>query len=584
LRRPHLIRSAAMTLAVTLTLNSVGCDYGADDTSALPQDTLTNAPPPPASAPGGAPLGPMAPADEFPSTPAEGERALERAAILDSVIKQIQSAALNPGGNNFGNATKNLNQYFAGTKPSEYALPIRAREFLGSQLPPDRVNELEQSAWSMPDARHLEDCMLYHGIAARVGGAGDDLTRARRVFDWMVGQVQLVPASSLSGPGLPQAQARPYDVLLRGLATEAEGVWSERGWLFLSLCRQLGLDCGLVTYSPPGVAKPVVWCVAVLVDGKAYLFDQRVGLAIPDAKGDGVATLDEALNDPAVLDRMDLPGQSAYHTDRAMLRASTTKIGILLDSGLRYFSPRMKLLQESLAGKNLTVLFRDPADQREKFAAALGDRLGSVTLWELPMLVEALLFTSPQFVQSTQASLLLFRPEFPLLSARMKQLRGETAEAVQDYVAFRFATNGTLTDKKTPLPKEFQQALDVYATYFLGTCHLDLHEPKQAEFFFDKTLGMLPDPGPQRPYYNMFRWGAGANLGRLREAAGDPTRAIAYDCLNDPTAQRHGNLLRARDLVWRDPTSALPGEIPPAPPAVAPAAAAAMAPLDRASR
>ena len=39
--------------------------------------------------------------------------------------------------------------------------------------------------------------------------------------------------------GLPQAFARPYDVLLRGMATEAQGVWAERAWLFIALCRSI---------------------------------------------------------------------------------------------------------------------------------------------------------------------------------------------------------------------------------------------------------------------------------------------------------------------------------------------------------
>ena len=56
----------------------------------------------------------------------------EKAAILDSIVKLIQSAALNPGGDNFGNATKNLNQFFAGTPASEYALPPAARARLPS--------------------------------------------------------------------------------------------------------------------------------------------------------------------------------------------------------------------------------------------------------------------------------------------------------------------------------------------------------------------------------------------------------------------------------------------------------------------
>jgi hypothetical protein len=411
--------------------------------------------------------------------------------------------------------------------------------------------------------------MLYHGIAARVAGPGDDLSRVRSVFDWMVRQVQLVPPGSLGSQGMQQAYARPFDVLLRGMATEAEGVWSERGWLFLSLCRQLGLDAGLITYTPPGLKEPIVWCCVVLIEGKPYLFDTRIGLPIPDAKGTGVATLEEAMTDERILARMDLPAQSPYGTTREALVASPSKIGVLIDSSPRYFSPRMKLLQASLVGKNLTVLYRDPAEQRDKFAEALGPRFGKLGLWELPMMVEALLFTSQAFVTSTQNSLFMFKSEFPLLMARMKQLRGETDAAIADYVDMRFRENATLADKKTLMPPELQQAVDAYASYFLGTCQLDRNDSELARSHFERALALLPEPGRGRPNYNMFRWGAQANLARLMEAKGELGAAVAYYSRPNPTMQQHGNLLRARDLTFADPLAPPPAPLPaaPAPPA-----------------
>ncbi|MFI5458825.1 MAG: hypothetical protein ACHRXM_25635 [Isosphaerales bacterium] len=51
----------------------------------------------------------------------------------------------------------------------------------------------------------------------------------------------------------------------------------------------------------------------------------------------------------------------------------------------------------------------------------------------------------------------------------------------------------------------------------------------------------------------MFRWGANANLGRIYESKKDNRRAIAHWTQHDPTAQYVGNLLRARELLWRDP-------------------------------
>src|SRR5262249_46085528 len=121
----------------------------------------------------------------------------ERKAILESAITLIQRAALQPGGSHFGEAVKKLNKYFEGTNLAEYQLESSAREYLRTQYPPALLNELESTKWTLRDARHLEDCLMYYGIATRVAKTGEDLTRVRRVFDWVVQQVELVPAGSL---------------------------------------------------------------------------------------------------------------------------------------------------------------------------------------------------------------------------------------------------------------------------------------------------------------------------------------------------------------------------------------------------
>src|SRR5262249_32043989 len=150
-------------------------------------------------------------------------------------------------------------------------------------------------------------------IANRIAGTGDDLTRIRRLFDWMIRQVQLVPAGSF-GPGSRMGPpfARPYDVLARGMATATEGTaWAERAWLFMALCRQLDIDAGLIAYTkgntvdavlaenPQGSSrqaqKPrMVWLCAALIGDQAYLFDTRLGLEVPGPGGQGVATLEQA--------------------------------------------------------------------------------------------------------------------------------------------------------------------------------------------------------------------------------------------------------------------------------------------------
>ncbi len=503
----------------------------------------------------------------------------ERTAILDSSMTLIQRAAIKPGGDNFRLAVQKLNHYFDGTSLSNYKLPPPAREFLLTQLPARMVAELENRNWSLRDARHLEDCMMYYGIATRVAGTGEELDKVRRLFGWVVRQILLVPPGLLGSRQLPQVYARPYDVLLRGMATETDGFWAERSWLFMSLCRQLGLDAGLVCYSRSHTLErsiprymvateyeadlmhmrrqqrpPILWICAVRIGEKLYLFDARLGLEIPGPGGKGVATLDDVVADPAILEQMNLPGESPYGTSRASLVGSPTRIGIYIDSSQGYFSPKMKLLQSELGGKYRTILYRDPAEERDAFARAFGKHFGGMTLWGLPLEVETQLFSNPSFVASVQASLFLFRPEFPLVYCRVKQLRGEFEEAVQDFVKLRFAENATLvTDNKRTIPKDIQRGLDVYATYYLGLMHLENGKLDQAEMMFRQILKMVPEPAPNQPYYHMFRWGANTNLARLLDARRQRAKALPYYLAPNPTSEWIGNLLRARDIVWDNP-------------------------------
>ncbi len=197
----------------------------------------------------------------------------QKAAILRQVIQLIQTAATNPGGDNFTLAAESLNDYFLGGRPEDFELDPQVRAFLEAQpgMPPNAgAGILNPKFTGQLDGRHIEDCMMYRyvtrSVLSRAEGAavsGDDLAKARSLFDWIVSQIVLVPAGSLAAPnartpdGQPfQAQARPYDVLLRGMATETGGLWAERSWLFLALCRQARLDAALLEVVVP-VKAPV---------------------------------------------------------------------------------------------------------------------------------------------------------------------------------------------------------------------------------------------------------------------------------------------------------------------------------------
>ena len=325
----------------------------------------------------------------------------ERTAILESSITLIQRAALQPGGENFEMAVKKLNQYFEGTTPSSYQLEPAAREYLATQLPPAMLKTREPKLES--PRRHAAPRRLHDVLRDREPGGGDGRGPRPGSPGLRLGRAAgSAGAARFAGVG-PAAAGRspgPTTCCSGAWPPRPRAFWAERAWLFMALCRQLGIDTGLITYTKSdtleprrecrehrdradvgrvqnGAKPPIVWICTALIDDKAYLFDARLGLEIPGPDGTGVATLDQALADPAILERMNLPGLSPYGTSRASLLGSPTKIGILIDSSPGYFSPKMKLLQGELSGKHRTILYSDPAEPARPFRPRPGRPRGA---------------------------------------------------------------------------------------------------------------------------------------------------------------------------------------------------------------
>ena len=514
----------------------------------------------------------------------------DKRAILASVIQLIGTAATNPGGSNFTQATASLNDYFLDTPPARMVLDEPMRAYLkenAGQFPVDPGGIIQSPRFDVRwDGLYLEDCLLMRDIATAVlarGSKGEsDVERARRLFDWVVRQVQLVPAGSLAEPGLVQPDgspahmpARPHDVVMRGMATEIAGGWAERSWLFLALCRQVKLDAGYLALILPRsvlsqrVSGPIIdnaglqralrpsamldipFACGVVIGGQVYLFDARLGTPIYTSAGT-VATLEQAAADPAILEGLDLPGQP-YPVHASGLASG--KVRVLLDAPHCSLAPRMKLLQEELTGDRRMVLFRDPTELDAVFRSAIGPRLDGVRLWNLPLQVEYRQFNDPNYNRAVLFPLSYFNPKLPLLHARLTQLRGELPQALQEYVAFRFSEDTLMADGKTPIPTQVQEVLNGYATYFLALAKREQGEAAadDAMNLFRDCLRTLPEPGSGRPIHFMFRWGAQANLARMLAAAGKTDEALRYATLPDPTAQEDGNRLFAREILWASP-------------------------------
>lgn len=510
----------------------------------------------------------------------------QKSAILRQVIQLIESASTNPGGDNFSLAAESLNDYFLDAQPEDFELEPQVRAFLEAQpaLPPTAPQAILNPKFTgQLDGRHIEDSMVYRNVArsvlSRAEGAaasGDELAKARRLFEWTVSQVVLVPPGSLAVPtpeGQPfQAQARPYDVLLRGMATETGGLWAERSWVFLTLCRQAHLQAALlevvVPLGPPAerfqkVMYPVpqmvpsgptlkVFCCGVRVGGSVYLFDARLGEPVWTSDGRAVATLEQAAADPEVLARLELPGRPYPVTFADLARG---KVRVLIDADSGTLAPRMKLFQQRLTGENRMVVYQDPAELAEAFGQALGERFESARLWSLPLEVEYRLFNDSQFNAASGFAVQIFNPRWPLLAARLDQLRGDLDMAVRRYVSFRFAEDLLESDGKTPIDPRVQHVLDMYATHFLGLAQLDRGDRKLAEEQFLQTLKFFPEPTPGKaqPPYLMLRWGAKENLARLMKAKGREDLAVRFLTDQAEGYLTAGDLLQARDLMWDHP-------------------------------
>ena len=513
-----------------------------------------------------------------------------REALLRNVVNLLERAPLTPGGDNINIATTNLNQYFEDADATAFRLDNATRAFLAEQLSAIAArlkpsaeasgrplntaffdpSDFEGRQFELKDARHIEDCLLYHNVASRIAGGGTIRERVDRLFDWTVRHVQLVPVGApipqeLADRGFQHAPSRPYDILMRGLASEVPGdLWAERSWVFAALCRQIGVDVAVLGYPVEGREEPYYyWACAALVDGTPYLYDAAIGLAIPGPDGHGVATLEEAATDPSVLDRLDLPAPALpYETDHADL----SKVRVFIESSRGYVSPKMRELEDDLYGDLRMILYRDPLEQRDAWAAALGDRFDGVAFWPLPISTEYRLFNDPSYVQPTQFVNLFFDPTFPILGGRLRELKGDLADAKQDFTRFRFREAIPVGKEMVRLPDEIRQGLDLLSTYYLALCQLEDDRPSQAADLFRQYLRLPPGEPLRGQLATLAVFGADANLGLIYEALGDPGRATYYYSRSNPTSQSIGNLRRANALVFADPF----GPAPPPPGAAGP--------------
>ena len=474
------------------------------------------------------------------------------------------------------------------------------------------IKSLDKLEFASFDGLTLQEAIWLRDLSNWARGKQlDDLSRARRLFDWTVRNIQLDPG--LYEPGMAgndRVGQMPWETLLFG-----EGTAMDRAWVFLLLARQQGLDAallGLGDPTDPAANPPHPWVVAVLVEGKLYLFDPVAGLPIPAAEGVRLdaqgqldiqpATLAEVVADPTLLRRMDVDVEDKY----PVVAEDLGRVVALIEASPMYLSRRARLVESHLAGKQKVVLTAAPTAQAERWKAQ--PHVTGASLWTVPF---ATIF------QQTHLSAVQVRQRIAMLApfqvgaqpalwkGRVLHLKGNfdgERSATYYYQAARPSNEQLLANGKAQADRYFEMGRQVNknmseeqirslatqnaqaetaffirakedASFWLGLIAFESGNYRSAiDYFATRTLQAWQD-GP-------WTHAAKYNLARTYEASGQPDIAIQWYKIDSNSPTLFGNLLRARWLKELQPASEAPepdaktDAKPEEPPVVAPVPAA----------
>lgn len=407
------------------------------------------------------------------------------------------------------------------------------------QFPETDARELRQVAWLREVAK------------TACAGVKDDLERAQRLFDWTVRNIQLETEKSGKGEdsSLPLPKA-VWQALLLG-----RGRIVDRGWTFILLARQQGLDVVWLGRAPakPG-ARVVPWVTALVLNGELYLFDPRLGLPIPGPQNQGVATLSQVAADDTILRQLDLDDEHAY----PLHAQDVAQVVALLEASPIYLSQRMKVIQDRLAGDRKFVLSFSPSLLAKRLKAL--PQVKEVQLWTLPLerlrpatrqdlparkqLIDALTEMTVSIPVQAKEGMewvpaLWKARTLHLLGVFSAQQGGDAGTgAIFYYLLARANEDDGNTDKQILASRAVARQA---ASYWMGVLQFEMGKPAVAlDYLKTRTLAMYPDsPWTKGAYYN---------LARVHEALGNKEQAIeAYRAIGK-SPQSHGNLLCARAL------------------------------------
>ncbi|MCE9545127.1 MAG: tetratricopeptide repeat protein [Planctomycetia bacterium] len=386
----------------------------------------------------------------------------------------------------------------------------------------------------------------------------DDREKVARLFDWTVRNIQL----DADAPPAERAPLRPWEALLMG-----RGTLNERAWVFMLLARQLHLDVVLLATPDPKLPDQWnFWNPAHFYKGQLYIYDVSLGLPIPGPAGKGVATLEQAAADPAILQQLDASGMP-YPIKSSQLK----QVLALVEADPWYLSRRMKTVESRLSGDRKLVLNVAPTPLMEQLLKSPHVSQARVWLWPMQVMGIRNEMNSPgvaslkrkldpiarvkherreqHAVDPAQANpnqedevVVHERTYYPLWSGRLQHFQGRfdavadapdanPAAAANNAAVGEGAKNMYLLARAEPAKAVNEQGQAVLledpvlvedarenATYWLGLVNYEQRNYDVAIDYFSRTLKEWPNG----------QWAAGAkyNLARAYEASGQPEKAI----------------------------------------------------------
>ncbi len=454
-------------------------------------------------------------------------------------------------------------------------------------LPPDLVQMAQDSGlnrtdFPLSDSRHLNEAIWtrettrwvsqqappprFKSWLEEIGQKqGVDLQEQLKValclFDWTMRNIRLEPL--LPPPPPPVATAGKsresqlasfrgipgpgYTHLPWQIQLFSRGDAWQRGWLFLLLARQAGIEGVMFAIEPESnLGEPVPWLPALLIGGEWYLFDAELGLPLLNDSKEGVLTWKELQAQPELLKRYDLAGIADYRVQASDLK----RVAALIVASPEALSSRMLALERSLKGEHhlqLTVPVKLLSEKLTK-----NDGITRLKLWTIPWEAIAYEITSRDRREGSEIAKAEFLSKYgmyynwtPIMQARQRHIRGifesvDQQPGARDLYIMSRAPNremNLVSASSEEIALVMQHAKED-ATFFLALTHYEQGNYQlAAEWFRDRIV----DGAADSPWLSAARY----NLGRCYEAEGKFELARDQYLIDTDSPQRVGNILRA---------------------------------------